>query len=415
MVRYEIKKVFARKGGLIALCILAATVLFVSWLAVSGACEWTNENGDREYGRSALVKLREAQKAWAGPLTEERIREVIEENRRIISTPEYSSSDVRQNNIAYGWRQGIMEIRSLLNESYAGSFREYDYYRADRLTPDMAGDFYANRVRLLKEWLYDEDSDAYFRFSDAEKAYLIRRYEELETPFDWDWTKGWVRAMEYYPTLSMIVLMVLSYLVAGIFSNEFQWKADPIFFSASNGRGSAVRAKILAGFLITTCVYWSAAGIYSLAVLGCLGFDGASCPVQSNWGMWKCFYDLSSRSAYLLVLFGGYVGYVFLAFLMMFVSAKSRSTVLGVLTPVLVIFLPNLVENMGTGSALVNKVLSLLPDRLLQLNNAIGYFDLFRVGGKVTGALPVLLALYVILSLALPPAIYAEYRGKEIV
>ncbi len=41
------------------------------------------------------------------------------------------------------------------------------------------------------------------------------------------------------------------------------------------------------------------------------------------------------------------------------------------------------------------------------------YFDLFTIGGKVTGAIPVLFALYGVLAALLPPVIFREYRRRQ--
>ena len=217
MIFYEIKKTVSRTGGRIALGLLLFTLAVSCFLAVR--VYYVNEEGAREYGYSAVQKLRAAQKEWAGVLDEERLQAAFQENIRIRHSPEALSEDITENNIAFSRLQGIFEIRSLINESYAEGFRSYDYYLADRLTSVNAADFYQNRVRLLREWL---ETDAKDQFTEAEKAWLIRRYEELDTPFFYDYVKGWRRAMEYFPTLVMLAVMILGYLVAGIFSCEYQ-------------------------------------------------------------------------------------------------------------------------------------------------------------------------------------------------
>ena len=168
--------------------------------------EYVNETGESERGPAAVASLRAAQKAWSGYLEEETIRQVIAENRRINETPEGRSEQIKESNIAYGWKQGIAEIRSLLNCSYAEAFRTYDYYRADSLTEEAAGAFYENRTRLLQEWLADEASDQY---SEEEKAYLIGKYESLESPFYYDYRKGWTQLFTFAPTVVMITMLFL--------------------------------------------------------------------------------------------------------------------------------------------------------------------------------------------------------------
>lgn len=408
MLKYEIKKVFTRTGGRIALLVLLFLTGITCYFATG--ISYTNENGDTERGYGAAMKLRRMQKEWAGDLDEEKIRKVIAENIRICSTPEARSDNVQKRNIAYGWGQGIMGIRELLNRAYATGFREYDYYRADSLSEEDAGNFYGNRVKLLKDWLAEEGTAELF--SDEEKEFLIRRYEELKTPFYYNYMKGWTQWFEYAPTIVMIGMMVLGYLVAGIFSNEYAWKADSVFFSSEYGRNKAIRAKVWAGFLIATGVYWVMILFYSAFTFAFLGADGWNCPVQADYSGWKCFYNVTNLQEYLMVAIGGYVGCLFISFLCMLISAKTKSAVLAVMLPFVLIFLPSFLENI-TSSPVLNKILSLLPDRLLGVARAMKYFDLFTIGGKVTGAIPVLFALYGVLAALLPPVIFREYRRRQ--
>lgn len=230
--------------------------------------DYVDENGNTQSGPSAVAKLKAMQKEWTGYLDEEKIRSVIEKNVEINNTEEAKSQNVSQNNIAYGWKQGINEIRSLLNCSYATGFRDYDYYIADGLSLDVAGDFYDNRIKLLKNWLEGEAKD---QFSAKEKEYLINQYENIETPFYYDYMNGWQQLFEFAPTIIMLTMIILGFLVAGIFANESAWKADAIFFSCTYGRNKAIISKIAAGFLIVTVVYIITFGVFTGIVLLYLG------------------------------------------------------------------------------------------------------------------------------------------------
>ena len=64
MIFYEIKKTVSRTGGRIALGLLLFTLAVSCFLAVR--VYYVNEEGVREYGYSAVRKLRAAQKEWAG-------------------------------------------------------------------------------------------------------------------------------------------------------------------------------------------------------------------------------------------------------------------------------------------------------------------------------------------------------------
>ena len=89
MVRFELKKMLGKTGGKIALLLLAAIVVICSWCAVN--VDYYDEQGNYQTGFAAVRKLRSMQKEWSGVLDEEMLREVIAENQRITSHPDYIS------------------------------------------------------------------------------------------------------------------------------------------------------------------------------------------------------------------------------------------------------------------------------------------------------------------------------------
>lgn len=407
MVGYELKKVFFRTGNKLALLLLICVVGVTCFFATD--VSYVNENGEKESGPAAVDKLKTAQKEWTGYLDEAKIRQAIAENKRIRETPEAMSKDYRENDMAYSWGQGIMEIRNLLNASYANGFREYDYYRADSLSEADAAGFYTNRTELLLAWLKTEAKD---QFSEAEKEYLIRQYESIQTPWYYDYMKGWTQLFEFAPTVIMITMLILGYLVAGIFSNEFVWKADAVYFSSMYGRNKATAAKIKAGFCVVTIIYWAVIIAYTGIVLLYLGTDGLMCPIQADRSGWKSFYNISVGQKYLLIVLGGYIGCLFISFLCMLVSAKTKSAVVAAMIPVILIFVPSFLGNIN--SPVINKILGLLPDQLLQIGMAMNLFNLYTVGNRVFGSVPVLLVLYTVLTALLLPLMYREYCRKQI-
>lgn len=409
MIRYELKKVFGKVSAKIALAVLAVTLVACCCMAV-GNVEWVNEQGEKEFGYAAAQKLRAAQKAWAGPLDEEKLRQVISENQRIKNSPEAQSDSIRQRDIAFGWKQGIYEIWWLLNYSYADGFRSLDAYTADRVTPDMAGSFYDNRVALLEKWLYDETDVADSLYSEPEKQFLMKRYRELETPMYYDYVGGWDGLQYGIGLLISIYTLVITFLASGIFSDEFRWRSDAVFFSSRHGRQKGTRGKIGAGFLLATVLYWAGVIPYCLFTLCYLGFDGWNCPVQILY--WKCFYNITTLQLSLLTIVFGYIGTLFLTFLTMWVSAKTKSAVFSVVMPFIIIFLPSILENIGNDA--VNQVIGLLPDRLLIGDSVATTFSLYSVGKTVFGAMHILPWLYLILTALLVPAMYRGFSRKQI-
>lgn len=402
-MKFEIKKVFLRRGNQIAVALLVVLLCVVCFFA--GNISYVNEEGETEKGFGAVKKLREEQKEWAGFLDEETIQKVIAENNKISQTPEAQSDDFQENDKAFHKKQGFLEIRNLLNYAYAEDFRDYNYFRADSLKPEDASEFYENRISLLENWLSGEGKEL---FSETEKEYLIKKYENLQTPFFYDYVEGWKQLFLYFPTILMILMLVLGYLVSGIFAREFQWKADSILFSSLYGKNKAVSAKVKACFYIVTGIYWCTVLLYTGAVLFYLGADGAFCPIQANSSDWKSFYEMTNMEKYVLCAVGGYLGCLFISFLTMLVSGKTKSSAAAVILPFVLVFLPSFLSNINNPA--VTEILGLLPDRLLQLAQGTANFTLYEIGGKVLDGIFLLFLVYSAFCALLLPVLKRMYR-----
>lgn len=405
MFYYEWKKIWVKQGTKIAMFVLACTFVIVCWFAVRNVY-WVNENGDNEYGIEAVHKLKAAKKEWTGTLTEEVIAKVIAENRRINETEEGRSEDIRLSNIAYGWKQGFSDIRYMLMYSFC-KFREGDYYKPDSLVPKDAASFYENRLLRLQEWLAEDEAQQIF--SEDEREFLIERYEALQTPFAYDYADGWKQIFELSVTIIMIMMLTLSFVVAGIFAGEFSYKADAVFYSSYHGRGKAVAAKLGAGLLFITSVYFAVMFLYTVVLLIILGADGADLVIQTNH--WKSFYLLTNIEEYWLIILGGYIGTLFCLVLTMFVSAITKSKAFSAALPFILLFLPVFIN--GRLGSITEKIVGLLPDRLLDIEQEITMFRLYHIGGKVVGSFYIIFPLYTVLSVVICPMIYQIYRKKE--
>lgn len=216
--------------------------------------------------------------------------------------------------------------------------------------------------------------------------------------------------LEYSPSIIMLVVLITGFLIAGIFSDETKLRADSIFFSAKLGRNRAVSAKIWAGFIIVTLIYWITMLLYSGIVLAVLGTGGADCAIQGGFAGWKSFYNITYLQDFLLTIWGGYLGNLFLLFLSMLMSAKTHSKALAVTIPFILLFLPSFLSNISV----LSEILGLLPDQLLQICTAVKTFNLYQIGDHIVGAVPIILTVYLILFCMLLPVLYQVYRKTEI-
>ena len=406
MVFFELKKIFLKPINIIAFIVLTAILCIVSYLAIDYV-SYVDENGETITGFAAAQALRDDKNLWAGYITEDVLIRVLEENTVIINSEEYLSNDLKEQEKAYSKTQGYSDIREMINRAFC-EFQEYNYYRANSVTKEEIASFYDRRVLNLTEWLYSDSQMNYY--SEEEKQFLIAQYEELETPFYYEYADGWEALLEYSTTIIMLVVLVSGFFVSGIFSDEKQLKADSIFFSTVLGRNRAISAKIKAGFIVVTAIYWITMLLFSGIVLAVLGAGGGNCAIQNGFANWKSFYTITYLQAYLLTVLGGYLGNLFILFLSMFASAKTHSKALAVTIPFILLFIPSFLS----GLSILSEILGLLPDQLLQIPMAIKTFNLYQFGNKVVGAVPIILIVYTVLFLLLLPVLYNVYRKTEV-
>lgn len=120
-------------------------------------------------------------------------------------------------------------------------------------------------------------------------------------------------------------------------------------------------------------------------------------------------YNIRMWQAWLLVLLSGYVGNLFLSLVTMWISAKTKSAVLAVTTPFILIFLPSFLEGIP---GWIGKMTQFMPSSLLEFYQSLASIQIFTLFGRVFRTLDVAIGLYLVLVMALIPAIYREFRKK---
>ena len=313
------------------------------------------------------------------------------------------SDDITEQNKAYAKKQGIAGIMDVIICAFS-DYRDYNYYAPDHISDDEVGTIYERRISTLKNWLESGGET----FSQAEKDFMIQKYEELKTPFYYEYIDGWSALLQNISTFILMLALVIGFLVSGIFSDEFQSKADSIFFSARFGRSKGISAKVGAGFCITTGFYLMFVFLYTLIVLFVLGADGANCPIQLD--LWRSVYNITFLQAYLFIVVGGYIGTVFASTLAMIVSALTRSTQTAIIVPFIVLcafpFLSRIITLPG--------LCSFFPDQLLEVYLDIKEAGLITLGNKVTTIATVIVPVYAVICLVFQPILYRVYKRVEI-
>ena len=401
MLLFELKKIFGKRKNKLTLVLLFAIVLIGSFLTIRDV-RCYQEDGTVNFGFSAASQLKKMKNEWRGELTEDVIRQVVEENTK---NKDFAGSE----EVMLARQQSFDDIREMINQALSPE-GEYDYYTADHVSQEKAAMLYEERIAKLKRELSDSEKGAK-NYSKKERDFLIRQYEEFKTPLYYEYAEGWKALLDsqYLPTLMIITIVLIGFLVSGIFSDEFQYKAESVFFAARLGRSKAVAAKVEAGFLTVTLVYWSVMLLFSGIVLCVIGFDGAGCMIQTGTN-WESFYNITYLQDWLLSMFGGYIGNLFILLFAMFVSVKSHSTALAVTIPFVLSCAPMF---LGRVSMLTN-IMNFFPDMLLRISKFLDVLLVCEVGKTVMGIYPFLIGVYLLLSILLLPVLYFNYKKVQI-
>lgn len=411
LMRYELQKVFTKRANQIILILLAILTVYASRSALRKV-EWIDDQGNYVTGHAAAVKLREADQEWSGILDQELLEKALAELKEIYGSIEIDAQSQESNWLLRSKLQGVQEIADLLAWAYRYEYSTFEELVAG-LQPEDLSRFYENRIETRRIMLY-EDDNAWPRhnYSESEKQYILSKFKSLNTPLEMRYHEGWVQATDQLPTLLKYGIILLSFILAGIFSDEFSLKTDAIYYNSLHGRTKATAVKVVIGLLIITVLYLLCVGAFTLIVLGSLGTDGAHCGIQSHSGYWSIRENMTFQQKYLLTVFSGYLGYLFIGFLIMWISAKTKSPVLAVLIPSLLILLPEYLR--GFKGPTMRRIIGLLPDKLLDIGQAIEYLYLYTIGDNIMSAVPIVLTIYPCLTVALVFLCYHEYRRKQI-
>lgn len=411
LLRYELQKIFCKRTTLIVLILLAILVAYTCGNAMR-LVEWVDTEGNSITGQAAAEKLLEARAEWSGMLDQQMLEGALADLKEIYSSTNVDLQSQESNYLLRSKLQGVQEIADLLGLSFIDEYSTFEEMIADLNSEDLSR-FYENRIENRKAYLYeDKTSWGYYNYSQEEKEYILSQFELLETPLEVSYHEGWVQANEQIPTLLKYAIILLSFVLAGIFSDEFTLKTDAVYYNTFHGRTKSTIVKMVIGFLIITLTYWLCVGAYSLIVLGSLGTDGANCYIQSHVGYWNNKESITFLQKYLLTVFSGYIGYLFIGFLVLWISGLTKSPVLAVLIPSLLIILPEYLWNFY--SPAMRRIIGILPDKLLDIETAIQYLYLYTIGDHVTTSIPIILTVYPCITVLLVFLCYRTYRHKQI-
>lgn len=405
LIRFEIKKIVSRRVTQVTVGIILLMFLIMTWWNISSTYALDPDEFDRELeGTAAIEQIKMNADAFAGPITNERVTQVIKEYKRFIDLNEGeikdefradSSDPGKQAEEYWNFSATHNAFLSLVVRPWMQGF-QMPVSVAATIDTSSTVDLYG-QIRAKVESQLDDDEYKRFTYTQAEKDFWIDRSDAVSTPIEYGYSGGWKDFLQMTQFL-IFALIAVVIACASVFNIEYREKTDAVLLSTKNGKAELGWAKVIAATIVSSAIYWILSLTMLIFILVLFGMDGSSLPIQS----WKILntYSLSVASASLTCCFIGYAAMLGLLGIVLMASSKMRSSVgilaIGVAFVLIPMFIPNLQNNIA------NHTLYLFPYFALDPNNL---FDLVSYSlGSLVVEYPIMLsilylALFVIGSL----------------
>lgn len=394
MLYLELKRIFSKKINVFVIILAFILAGMFGGFAVTSN-RYVDENGAVNTGALAARKLTANRAPWNGTLTTEKLSEVMKQIRESIS------KSMEEQDAKFGTTlQPLDEIKSFLI-SVLTPDSGYDEGVLDQLTEEKIDDFYGIYQENMKQMA------AEYGKTPEQKAYLEKQYGKIKLPVTYEAFASWDTMIMYAETYSIILAIIVGFICAGIFADDFQTKADAVFFAAKYGRTKAVKMKILAGLVTTTALYWSGMALLSIICFGIMGDSGVGTPYQMAQAY--SIYIMTYGQYYLLTVVCGYIASLLAASLSMLIVARMHTISVAVCIP---FFLYCLLPFIGRALSGYTKVFNLIPTILTNVEASARVPLIYQIGKHVFRQIPLVMVMYTVIAIILLPLIYRSF-GKQ--
>lgn len=339
LIRFEFLKMMKKKVVYIGLAafLLLYVIMLWSWLYGN---EWarTTEGVDL-YGKEALAYNEEIANRYAGPLTDEKVQEILAEFPR---------------------KDGET-IHSVSNNTY---------YPIASLFAEENG-----------KWNGKSVVEVFPEFEEPPVLGQSSRWESL------------LYSMMYLVLMAGIVIIIA---VSPVFSEEYASGMDALILTARYGKERCALAKVAAAFLFTAVFTLFIAGMGFLVFLAGRGTAGWDSDIQLSELMifTPVKYPLKCYEASVMTVLVSLAAMMALNGLTLIYSAVSRTSFVSVILSAAVYFAPMFISS---GNMIVRKILCLFPVNSISVSGLVKLYGptLGKTGVPVV-VLPVVVALVVI-------------------
>ncbi len=393
ILRYELKKVFSKKINRIVLIGTMLAAVAFSMFAIGGV-QYTDGKGTTHAGVTASRRLADDKNRWAGELTGDRIALAVSSRKEMNSRYSYDVPDEEYGKTVQAYSDIIYFVIDVLTPD-TGWDENVLYQLEDEQAEDLYNIYRENQQKMAEE----------YGKTPRQRQFLKEQYDKIDLPLTYEAKDSWDTLMVYVETYGMILTIVIGFLAAGVFVEEFRVRADAVFFASRYGRTKAAGSKVLAGLLIATIIYWAGMGILLLISLGVMGISGGGTLYQIDFPY--SIYVMTYGQYCMLAVLGGYIASLLSASVTMLIAAKMRSANVAVCVP---FFLFCVMQFIARALSDFLTFFKFTPDMLVNVIGCAKAPNIFQAGNLVFRQIPCVMLVYSALAVILLPFVYKSYH-----
>ena len=387
----EHKKIWRRTGTKISvfLCfayiVVFANILNYQLFSYGSHNPYQSAFGNNFDGYTNIKNSQAYAEGFAGELTDETLQKLVCDYQNLAASEKDSEIRSTDWQTVDGWLGVLYPELDDPDMRYISDMM--GYVDSSQLTG-----FYERRERAIREFLNANGQLG------EEMDYLLQINEKVDTPFQYDWTTGWLLLLaDGISSTSMVFALFLAIVLSTVFAGEWHDNTSPLILTMKHGRQQIAGAKVCAGvaFAVELFVLIFVGNI--VAQLFYLGTRGWDMPIQNIKVIAIAPMNMLQAEIYeyACVLLGviGYAG------LVMLISASVKNNVLALILSLAVVYGPMTVTKYLPLA--LQKALDLLP--LVGSSADIFRTNTFNIFGKFIWSPYLLITVPVLIGIACIP------------
>lgn len=412
LIKFEIRKSVRRP---VVFGILAI-ILFYNVLMIFYGTFDNEPTYGMPYSKEKVDQLRQEQSEFEGLIDDEWIQNVEDTKNAILHNPANQITGEERNKKTEELLAGGLS-REMLDSNIIFFVKEkvLNSRELQRLEePERASNFYSyasekgqEKANYYREIYGGGKGEALASRAEEMYGYLSNEYSAY---YNYSW--GWSRLHAMQTVLPYTVGVLLIIILSPIFSQEYAKKTDSLILSAKYGKNKVIKAKMIAAFLLSI-LSWVVIQFINMGMIFTLfGTEGARSFLQ-NWAQNPSPYPFTYMTSYFVTTAMSFLGLIFLTSTILFISSRSKRTVISLVTAGVVTLLPITLSGIF-GGEIVKKILMFMPANILIGVDHFKTFDAFYIFDKVI-MLPSVTAIFaVLLSIIMVIGAYFSFRRYQV-